>query len=279
VAGTFLYRINRVIYFIVSGLFVAILQTPAAATTIGVTMVPPIAFFQYLRDGIVAHAKQMAGVELQIAFAEPTEAAKQIAQVKSFIDSHVDAIIVLPADAAATGEITRMAQQAHIPLVYVNNGPREDWFDGKIALVLPNDLVAGRVQMVKLCALMGGKGNLAIIRGPSAHSAAALRTQGVKEVLANCPGVGVVKNEAADWDRKRAQDMVADWLASGVKIDAIAANNDEMAIGAAAALDGAKIPRGQILVGGVDATPDGLAAMQDNRITVTLVPGPRFRGQ
>ena len=239
-------------------------------------MVPPIAFFQYLRDGMEQHAQSLAGVELKISFAETGD--QQAAQVKEFIAAHVDGIIVLPADAATTAGMTKLAQDAHTPLVYVNNGPREDWFAGKIALALPNDLVAGRVQMDKLAQLLGGKGHIVIIRGPSSHSAAALRTQGVKEILAHFPEISVVEEAAADWDRKRAQDLVAGWLAKGDKIDAIAANNDEMAIGAAAALDEAKIPPGKILVGGVDATPDGLALMTRQRMAVTLFQDPVLEG-
>jgi ABC-type sugar transport system substrate-binding protein len=251
---------------------------PAAAGTIGVTMVPPVAFFQLLRDGIRERVKTHPGHDVAFAFAETGNGAKQVEQVKAFIRSRVDALIVLPVEAAATAEITRLAQDADIPLVYVNNGPREDWFAGRVALALPNDLVAGRLQMTILARLMGGRGQLAIIRGPTSHSASALRTQGVKEILAGFPGITIVEEASADWDRARAAALVRQWLAAGRAIDAIAANNDEMAIGAADALEAAKIPSGRILVGGVDGTPDGIEAMHRQRMAVTVFQDAALEG-
>ncbi len=251
---------------------------PASAATIGVSMVPPVAFFQFLRDGIQEWAKTHAGLAVRFAHAETGDGAKQIEQVKAFIRERVDALIILPVEAAATQEITRLAQEADIPLVYVNNGPREDWFAGRVALALPNDLVAGRLQMTMLAQMLNGKGRMAIIRGPASHSASALRTQGVKEVLEDFAGITVVAEEAADWDRKRAAALVARWLAGGRKIDAIAANNDEMAMGAADALEAAKIPRDQILIGGVDGTHDGIGAMEGRRIHVTVFQDATLEG-
>ncbi len=251
---------------------------PAFAGTIGVTMVPPVAFFQFLRDGIQERVKAHPGQSVQFAHAETGDGAKQIEQIKAFIRDKVEALIVLPVEAAATAEITRLAQDADIPLVYVNNGPREDWFAGRVALALPNDLVAGRLQMTMLAQMMNGQGRIAIIRGPASHSASALRTQGVKEVLAGFSGITVVEEAAADWDRKRAASLVAKWLADGRKIDAIAANNDEMAIGAADALEAAGIPPGQILIGGVDGTLDGIEAMHRKRIHVTVFQDAALEG-
>ncbi|MCJ2072652.1 substrate-binding domain-containing protein [Methylobacterium sp. J-030] len=252
--------------------------SPAAAGTIGVTMVPPEAFFQLLRDGMQERVKAHPGQSMRFAHAETGNGAKQIEQIKAFIRDKVDALIVLPVEAAATKEITRLAQEADIPLVYVNNGPREDWFAGRVALALPNDLVAGRLQMTMLAQMMNGQGRLAIIRGPASHSASALRTQGVKEVLADFAGITVVEEAPADWDRKQAAALVSRWLANGRKIDAIAANNDEMAMGAADALEAAKIPLGQILIGGVDGTRDGIAAMHRERIHVTVFQDAALEG-
>ncbi|MBB4200807.1 sugar ABC transporter substrate-binding protein [Rhodoblastus sphagnicola] len=261
------------------GILFAAAEGAASATMIGVSMNPPEAFFKLLKDGIQDHLKTTPGVEVKFEFVESGAGPKQIGQVKEFIHSHVDAIVVLPVDASATGEITRLAQEAKIPLVYVNNGPREDWFAGRIALALPNDLIAGRLQMAKLAQLIGGKGKIVILRGPSTHSAAGLRTQGVKEILADYPGITIIEEAEAGWDRKIAQDTIAGWLAKGDKIDAIAANNDEMAIGAANALIAARIPKDQILVAGVDATPDGVKLMRDGGMAVTVYQDAALEGR
>ncbi|SFL64800.1 substrate-binding domain-containing protein [Methylobacterium pseudosasicola] len=246
------------------------LATPALATTIGVAMVQPTGFTQLLRDGIESYAKSVPGVSVQFTYAPEGAGATQVEQVRQFIAAKVDALLILPVDPQANATITRLAQETDIPLVYANNGPREDWFAGRIAFVLPNDLVAGRLQMRKLAQMLDGKGRIAIIAGHPSHSATALRTRGVKEVAASFPGLSVVAEGAADWDRKKAAALVAGWLATGIALDAIVANNDEMAIGASDAVEAAGLPSDRILIGGVDATPDGLKAMQRKRMAVTV---------
>lgn len=241
----------------------------AWATTLGVTMIPPIAFTQLLHDRIAEHAK-LRGVAAEFAYAPEGAGEQQIAQVRSFIAAKVDALLVMPVDAAANATITRLAQEADIPLVYFNNGPREDWFPGRVAFVLPNDLVAGRLQMRKLAQMLEGAGSVAILSGHPAHFGSVLRTQGVKEVLRDFPNMRVVAEAVANWDRARARAIVAGWLKQGLSIQAIAANNDEMALGAAEAVEAAGIPADRILIGGVDATPDAIAAMQQKRLAVTI---------
>ncbi|MCJ2122726.1 substrate-binding domain-containing protein [Methylobacterium sp. J-077] len=269
-AGSGTGRGTRGLLALALGAGLALIAGRASATTIGVSMVPPVAFFQYLRDGLAARAKTYPDHSVRFEYAETGDGAKQVEQVKRFIREKVDAIVILPVEFAATREITKLSQEANIPLVDVNNGPREDWFSGRVALALPNDLVAGRLQMRIMARSTNGAGRLAIIRGPSSHSASVLRTQGVKEVLAEFPGISIVEEEAADWDRKKAATLVAGWLAKGQRIDLIAANNDEMAMGAADALEAAKIPPGRILIGGVDGTPDGLEALDQKRMMVTI---------
>lgn len=119
-------------------------STAAGAATLGVTMIPPIAFTQLLRDRIAEQAKAR-GFDVGFTYTPEGAGEQQIAQVKSFINGKVDALLVMPDDAAANATITRLAQEADIPLVYFNNGPREDWFSKRVAFVLPNDLVAGRL--------------------------------------------------------------------------------------------------------------------------------------
>jgi len=247
----------------------------AGAATIGVTMVPPVAFFGYLRDAMKQRAEQVSGTDIAFAFSRDGDAEHQVEQVRDYLDRKVDALIVLPVDSSASDRITAMAERANVPLIYVNNGPRADFFPGRVALVLPNDLVAGKLQMLKLATLMGGKGNLVIIRGPAGHAGASLRTQGILETLKAYPDIHVVGNEAADWDRKRAHDLMQGWLAAG-HVDAVAANNDEMAIGARMAIREAGVQH--VLVAGVDATPDGLAAMRSGEMVLSVYQNPQKEG-
>ncbi|MFC3836005.1 substrate-binding domain-containing protein [Paracoccus rhizosphaerae] len=60
------------------------------------------------------------------------------------------------------------------------------------------------------------------------------------------------------------------WLTAGLEFDVIVANNDEMAIGAMQALKSAGRPMDDVVVAGIDATADGLAALEARDIDVTV---------
>ena len=70
-----------------------------------------------------------------------------------------------------------------------------------------------------------------------------------------------------------------DWLSKGETINAVAANNDEMAIGAILAIEKAgKVPNKDIFVGGVDATPAALEMMDQGKMTVTVFQDAKGQG-
>jgi inositol transport system substrate-binding protein len=79
-----------------------------------------------------------------------------------------------------------------------------------------------------------------------------------------------VEEQTGNWQRSQGIDLMSKWIAAGQKIDAVAANNDEMALGAAIALKQAGVPPTRTLVAGVDATQDGLSAMSRGELALTV---------
>ncbi|MFB0489924.1 ABC-type sugar transport system substrate-binding protein [Methylobacterium sp. OAE515] len=250
----------------------------AIATTFGVAMTLPVASMPRLHDSLEEHARARS-LLLRFAYAPEGAAEQQIAQVRNFITAKVDALLVMPVVPAVTVTITRLAREADIPLVYINDGPRKDWLAGRIALVIPSDLVAGRLQMRKLAQMMNGKGRLAILSGRPDDAGSILRTRGIKEVMAAFPGLQLVAEGAADGERRKASTLVSGWLADGTGIDAIAASNDAMALGAADAVEASGLPAGRILIGGIGAIADAMQAMQQKRLAVTLHQDATLQGR
>ena len=123
--------------------------------------------------------------------------------------------------------------------------------------------------MQALAELAGGEGNVVILIGDPANEAAVLRTQGCKDVVAENPGMTVTKEQAGNWYREEGLAIMENWIQSGDPIDVVCANNDEMALGAIEALKNADMLE-DVLVGGVDATADALAAMEAGELEVTV---------
>lgn len=227
-------------------------------------------WLSYLREHMVDKAKSMPdGVQLQFEDAR-NDVVRQLSQVESFVGQGVDAIIVNPVDTASTRNITERAQQAGVPLIYVNRRPDESELPAGVVTVVSDDFEAGQLQMQYLADKLGGQGKIAIMLGELSNNSTRNRTKGLKAVLAQYPDIQVVEEQTALWSRNKGMDLTSNWLVSGREFDAIASNNDEMAIGAAMALRQAGVKPGTVLIGGVDGTPDALSAIQRGQLSVSV---------
>ena len=92
-------------------------------------------------------------------------------------------------------------------------------------------------------------------------------------------GIKIVEEQTANWSRNQGADLMTNWLVGRRKLDAVIANNDEMAIGAIQALKAAGRRHGQVVVGGIDATQDALAAMKAGDLDVTVFQNAAGQGK
>ena len=222
-----------------------------------------------LRTAMADHAAKFPEIDLRFADAQG-DVARQLSQIQNFAAQDAAAIIVNAADTSATPGMTRVAREAGVPLVYVNRKPAEETLPPGVVFVGSEDFQAGTLEMEELARLMNHRGNVAIMVGELASNGAQLRTKAVEEVVAKYPGMKIVEKQVGNFQRERGLDLMNNWLTAGTAIDAVAANNDEMAIGAIMAIQQAGIAPGKILVGGVDATPDALAALAKGTLAVSV---------
>jgi inositol transport system substrate-binding protein len=115
------------------------------------------------------------------------------------------------------------------------------------------------------------------MNGDLAQEAAQKRTEGEKQVFAKFPDIKIIREDTGNWSRDQGLALMENWLASGDQIDAVASNNDEMAIGAIQAIEAAG-KLGEIIVGGVDASPDALQEMDKGRLDVTVFQNAKGQG-
>jgi inositol transport system substrate-binding protein len=256
----------------------------AAAETIGVSMSELDNFLTVLRNGIADYAKEK-GIEVQIEVAEK-DPAKQLSQIQNFIASGVDAIIVNPVDTDATAAQSQLAADAGIPLVYVNREPSNlDSLPDNQTFVGSDERDSGTVETQEVCKLLKEKGkgsgaNIVVMMGQLNNQAARQRTQDVHDVIAtpDCSFMKIVEEQTANWYRTEAADLMTNWLSAGIKFDAFVSNNDEMAIGGIQSMKAAGMSMEDVIVGGVDATQDALAAMQAGDLDVTVFQNAAAQG-
>lgn len=234
-------------------------------------------FLTAVRQAMNQHAQSVPGLRMQFQDAQG-DVGKQLSEVQNFISQKVDAIIVNPVDTSTTKRITSAAVAAGIPLVYVNRKPDETSLPASVAVVASDDKLAGRLEMTALAEKMHGQGNLVIMLGDLANNSTQGRTAGVKEVLAKYPGIKIVEEQTANWERTKAIDLMNNWITKGDKITGVAANNDEMALGAIIALHSNGVDPKAMAIGGSDATPDALDALGKGTLTVTVFQNAKGQG-
>ena len=250
----------------------------AHAATIGVTMDKfDDNFLTSVRNAIADEAKAK-GVSAQFEDAQD-DTSKQISQIQNFIAQKVDAIIVNAVDTSATPKMTELAVAAKIPLVYVNRKPEDKTLPPNVSYVGSNEKVSGKLEGEELMKCLKNKGNIVIMEGQLSNNAALDRTADIEEIVAKNPDIKVIQKQTANWDRNQALDLMNNWLTSGEKIDGVAANNDEMAIGAILALKQAGQDPKKICIGGIDATADGLAEVQNGNLYVTVFQNSKGQGK
>ncbi|MDW9584722.1 substrate-binding domain-containing protein (plasmid) [Sinorhizobium meliloti] len=258
---------------LLSAAALALITGRAHAENVGITIArSDSAFLTILRNGMQDQAAKLDGVTVQVEDAQ-NDASRQLDQVQNFVSSGVDAIIVVAVDGDSTPALTKMATDAGIPIVYANHPPADvDELPETAAFVGSNEIDSGTLETKEVCRLLGGKGAAYVLMGPLNNHSSLTRTKDIHDVIATdeCKGMSVIEEQSANWDRLEAANIMTNWLSTGREFDAVIANNDEMAIGAIQAMKAAGVDMSKVVVGGIDATPDGPAAMAAGDLDVTV---------
>lgn len=225
-------------------------------------------FQTYLVNAAKAKGKEL-GVDVVVTDAQ-NDVVKQQDQVKALIQQGVNALVVVPGDTSAMEPITLAAQQAGIPLVYCNVNPFADESEipDNVHYIGSREIEGGKMQAEIITKNLKG-GKVAILMGGLTYEASYARTDGNKEIFKATPGFEVIAEETAEWQRDKAIDVTNNWLSAfGKDLTVICANNDEMALGAIEALKAAG--RTDVMVVGIDATPDGCASVKNGEMKGTI---------
>jgi len=187
------------------------------------------------------------------------DAATQLSQVETMIADGCDAIILNPQDADACAACVDAASNAGIPVIGVNTMVNSDKLTSYVG---SQDVSAGEDIMNYMIKYMNSDSfNIVIIEGPMGQSAQLQRYEGITNVLKKYPNIKVLDYNTANWSRSESMTLMETWLTTyGDKIQAVVAENDEMALGARQAIEAAGM---DIPCIGVDGIADAVTAIQN----------------
>ena len=207
-------------------------------------------------------------------------AAKQVADVNSMIAQGVDVIFLSPREEKPLIPAVMAAKKAGIPLFLIDRGVDQTLAKAGVDYVtfIGSDfLLEGKTTADWLVKATGGKGTIIELEGSTGSSPANDRKKGFDDVIAQNPGMKIVASQTGDFNRDKGRQVAEALLQAHPEANILFAHNDEMAIGAISAIEAAgKVPGKDILIVSIDGEKDGLQAIIDGKMGVSVECNPKF---
>jgi ribose transport system substrate-binding protein len=208
-------------------------------------------------------------------------AAKQVADVNSMIAQGVDLIFLAPREEKPLIPAIMAAKGAGIPIILLDRNvdqslakPGEDY----VTFIGSNFIEEGQRVADYLVGLKGDKKIIIELEGTTGSSPANDRKKGFDDVIAKNADYKIVASQSGDFARDKGRQVAETLLQAHPDANVIYAHNDEMAIGAIAALEaaGRTAGRGDCLVFSIDGGKEAVQLVVDGKIEAVVECNPRF---
>ncbi|MDO4409175.1 MAG: sugar ABC transporter substrate-binding protein [Eubacteriales bacterium] len=221
-------------------------------------------------------ADEVGGYNIEYSDAN-LDIQKQIDQANTFLSKNVDILMLVPCDSDGIIPAIQNANNKGTPTICFGikaNG-------GDFIFVGSNSYDAGHMQGELMAEMLPENAKVCYLAGTAGLEHSILRRQGFQEALAEAgrDDVEIIEDQDAQYTKAKAMEKVDAWVQKyadgkgGVTFDAVVAANDQMALGAVESLKGANILKGnnEILISGIDGTPDGVAAVANGYMVQTVL--------
>jgi ABC-type sugar transport system substrate-binding protein len=246
-------------------------QTPAPAdkVTIGVSLAQDDnPFYIAMLKGIRARAQELGWDVVTVSANE--DKLKQINGVQDLVARGVKGILISPIDAVGVNAAYDAAAAAKIPIVSVARGSASP---NQTIHVAMDEKQIGRDIAEWTAKRLGGKGQVAMLLGPSGAPTFKNLADGYTEVMAKYPDIKIVFKTDGPLTRERGVKQTEDALVANPDLAAIYTANDDVALGATQAVLAAN-RKGKTIVTGMNGVPPALRAVKDDNLAMTVELNP-----
>ena len=227
-------------------------------------------FFVSLKDGAQKKADEL-GYKLVVLDSQ-NDPAKELANVEDLIVRGAKVLLINPTDSETVSNAVAIANRNKIPVITLDRGALK----GDVVSHIASDNVAGGKMAGDFIAQkLGGNAKVIQLEGLAGTSAARERGEGFKQAVAEHK-FDVLTSQPADFDRTKGLNVMENLLASKGAVQAVFAQNDEMALGDLRALSAANK---KVLVVGFDGTDDGIKAVKSGKMAATIAQQPALIGE
>lgn len=228
-------------------------------------------FFVDLKSGIESEAKKL-GYNVVVLDSQ-NDPAKEVSNMEDISVKNVDVVLLNPVDSDSAIASVMVANNLDLPVITVDRAAN----GGKVVSHVASDNVeGGKMAAQYVVDQLDGKGNIVELEGIAGSSATRDRGAGFDNEIKNS-NLNIITKQSADFDRTKGLSVMENIIQSKGDIDAVFAQNDEMALGALKALQDANM--NDVLVVGFDATDDAVASVQKGNMTATIAQQPKLIGE
>jgi erythritol transport system substrate-binding protein len=241
--------------------------TASAEGLISIIVNDPSNPYWYTEGEVARATAEELGYEADVA-AHKGDTNAESRLIDTAITNQAKAIILDPADADGSIGAVRKAVRAGIPVFLVNAEINETGL--AVAQLVSNNAQGAAMGAVQFVEMVGGSGRYVELFGAPSDNNAATRSNGYETVLSQYPDLVKVAQEVANWDRTQGYNKMQAMLQAHPNINAVISGNDEMALGAIAALkEAGKLD--DVVVGGFDGSPDAVDAIRAGELAYTVL--------
>ncbi|MFV8044556.1 substrate-binding domain-containing protein [Streptococcus pluranimalium] len=227
-------------------------------------------YFVAMKEGIDKYAKDKS-VKVKVADAQD-DAARQADDVQNFVSQNVDAILINPVDSDAIVPAIKAANSADIPVILIDRGSN----GGDVLTTVASDNVeAGKMAAEYIIKELGKDAKTFELSGVPGASATVDRGNGFNKVAKD--QLDILSSQSANFDRAKALNTAQNMIQGHKDVQAIFAQNDEMAMGAAQAAKAAGLEN--VLIVGIDGQPDAHDSINKGAMSATIAQQPAKMGE
>ncbi|MGQ9411758.1 substrate-binding domain-containing protein [Streptococcus pluranimalium] len=227
-------------------------------------------YFVAMKEGIDKYAKDKS-VKVKVADAQD-DATRQADDVQNFVSQNVDAILINPVDSDAIVPAIKAANSADIPVILIDRGSN----GGDVLTTVASDNVeAGKMAADYIIKELGKDAKTFELSGVPGASATVDRGDGFNKVAKD--QLDILSSQSANFDRAKALNTAQNMIQGHKDVQAIFAQNDEMAMGAAQAAKAAGLDN--VLIVGIDGQPDAHESIKKGAMSATIAQQPAKMGE
>lgn len=227
-------------------------------------------FFVTLKDGAVDKAKEL-GYELVVLDSQ-NNPAKELANVEDILVKGTKVLLINPTDSDAVGNAVLAANRAGVPVITLDRASAK----GDVVSHIASDNVAGgKAAGDFIVEKLGSDAKVIQLQGIVGTSASRERGEGFKQAQA-IHGFDIIAAQPADFDRAKGMNVMQNLLTANPNVEAVFAENDEMALGAVRAIRSAG--KDNVLIVGFDGTDDAIKAVERGQMGATIAQQPELIG-